>query len=158
MESALSSRTKTSDFLCFKTCVKAILLWEKNIKIIVKFNIPNTVWCFFLRKTAKKCVSRQVWYHVDMQKVHFSIFFYNLNIKPRPVLQQAMSATSPNLRCVFLMICDIFLSFFCSKVPDTVGNTFSRFFQKPCFACWQLGSITIFLVLKQLCVGSVLLK
>ena len=56
------------------------------------------------------------------------------------------------------MICDIFLSFFCSKVPDTVGNTFSRFFQKPCFACWQLGSITIFLVLKQLFVGSVLLK
>ena len=60
------------------------MLWEKKRKIVIKFEIPSTEWCFFLRKTVKKCVSRQVWYHVDMQKVHFSIFFYNLNIKPRP--------------------------------------------------------------------------
>ena len=59
---------------------------------------------------------------------------------------------------IFWWFVTFFSFFFGSKVPDTVGNTFSRFFQKPCFACWQLGSITIFLVLKQLFVGSVLLK
>ena len=166
---------------------------------------------------------RHIWYHVGFRKVHFSIFFYNLNIEPRPVLQQVMPATSPtrlfstfsqsatslpgksfnsapkvrrvrnqstqsfpNLLLVPFPLLSgrltrhsqskeilhffkehfvffwCFVAFFCVLITKnwqfSHPRAFFRIFKKLYFACHQPDSNTLFLVLKQLFGGSVLLK